>query len=133
LPLWQSMAEFVYMTRFALWHPASKAGHLLWAKMLCAAGGRYSRAFLVQRSKKSRISVSPMIFSGTANRRRSRGCREFESKTRRSKTQQSGGLLLTPVQALVATSIFLSLGKEKCKRVSPLGPNEIDHFDTRSI
>ncbi len=61
-------------------HPASKAGHLLWAKTLCAADGRWSRAFCVQRSTKSRECVSPKILSGTANWRRSRGCREFESR-----------------------------------------------------
>ena len=37
--------------------------------------------FLAQRSKKSRIRVSPMIFSGTASRRRSRGDRGFESRS----------------------------------------------------
>ena len=58
---------------------ASKARHLLWAKPSCAANGRPSRTVLVQRSIKSRISVSPKILSGTANRRRSRRCRRFES------------------------------------------------------
>ena len=71
---------FVCGTNITQRHPANKAGFLLWAKTLCAACGRYSRAFCVQRSKKSRISASPKIFSGTANRRRSRGCREFESR-----------------------------------------------------
>ena len=37
------------------------------------------RFFLGQRSKKSRISVSPMIFFGRRNWRRSRGCRTFKS------------------------------------------------------
>ena len=69
-----------YMADLYWRHSANKAGFLLWAKTLCAAGGRYSRAFCVQRSIKSRISVSPQILSGTANRRRSRGCREFESR-----------------------------------------------------
>ena len=56
-------------------HRASKARYLLWAKTLCAAGGRYSRAFCVQRSIKSRKSASPKILSGTANGWRSRRCR----------------------------------------------------------
>ena len=70
---------FVYCGKLQPQYPASKAGYLLWAKTLCAAGGRRSRAFCVQRSIKSRISASPMILSGTANRRHSRGCCRFES------------------------------------------------------
>ena len=47
---------------------AQLVARLLWAKTTCAASGRCSRAFLVQRSIKSRIGVSPKILSGTANR-----------------------------------------------------------------
>ena len=54
------------MEEFARRHLASKARRLLWARTLCAASGRYSRAFCVQRSIKSRKSVSPKILSGTA-------------------------------------------------------------------
>ena len=42
--------------------------HLLWVKTPSAAGGRASEVFCGQRSIKSRISVSPMILSGTATR-----------------------------------------------------------------
>ena len=43
---------------------AQLVARLLWAKTACAAGGRCSGAFLVQRSIKSRISESPKILSG---------------------------------------------------------------------
>ena len=66
------------------------------------------------------------------------GCREFESRhldqkegmafchslflnsgeTRKIKSQYAGGILLPPVQTLVATSIC---ALRRCKRVSPLG------------
>ena len=59
---------FVCTANYAMRHLASKARNLLWAKTRCAAGGRCSRAFCVQRSIKSRKCVSPKILSGTANR-----------------------------------------------------------------
>ena len=69
-----------YAVQVRMRHPANKAGYLLWVKPLCAASGRYSRVVCVQRSIKTRISASPKFLSGTANQRRSRGCREFESR-----------------------------------------------------
>ena len=71
------------------------------------------------------------------------GCREFESRhsdqisrnsfmpfllisfggeTRNIKSQYAGGILLPPVQKLVATSICAY--RRRCKRVSPLGPEK---------
>ena len=64
-----------------------RSRRLLWAKTPNAASGGVSEVFCVQRSIKSRNGVSPKILSGTANRRRSRGCRGFES---RHSDQKSG-------------------------------------------
>ena len=44
----------------------------------------------------------------------------FECETRKIKSQYAGGILLPPVQTLVATSICAY--RRRCKRVSPLGP-----------
>jgi len=43
-----------------------------------------------------------------------------EKRLEQSQMQYAGGILLQPVQTLVASSIFFPLGR-KCKRVSPLG------------
>ena len=59
---------------------ASKARRLLWAKSLSAAGGRWRTRILVQRSIADAADLSARKISGTANRRRSRRCREFESR-----------------------------------------------------
>ena len=56
---------------------------------------------------------------------------EFVGETRIIQSQYAGGMLLPPVQTLVATLIFAFW--QKCKRVSPLGQSKMKMADNSPL
>jgi len=68
------------------------------------------------------------LAGGAKARRSQRGPAGFvmSGETRKIKSQHAGGMLLPPVQKLVATAIFSPIREKKCIRVSPGVPKPAD-------